>query len=282
LILTRGEASKISDEDIQNLRHEFGLDKPLAVQYVTWVADAFRGDLGISITQRVPVTQELARRFPITLHLSLLALLFSIIIGIPAGVICAVRRGTWIDTLVTVFANLGITVPSFWLGILLIYLFAMELKWLPVFGYTSPFVDFGRSTKQLIMPVFCLSIFSLASIARQTRSSMLEVMRQDYIRTGWAKGLQERSIIIRHALKNGLIPVVTLLGISLSHVLGGSVLIETVFQIPGIGRMVVNGVFGQDYAIVQGVIFVIAIAILLINLLIDISYAWLDPRIRYG
>jgi peptide/nickel transport system permease protein len=282
LILTRGEADKISDEDIQTLRHEFGLDRPLAVQYVTWVSGAFRGDLGMSITQRVPVTQELARRFPITLHLSLLALFLSIIIGIPAGVICAVRRGTWIDTLVTVLANLGITVPSFWLGILLIYLFAMELKWLPVFGYTSPFVDIGRSTKQILMPVFCLSIFGLASIARQTRSSMLEVMRQDYIRTGWAKGLRERSIIIRHALKNGLIPVVTLLGVSLSHVLGGSVLIETVFQIPGIGRMVVNGVFGQDYAVVQGVIFVIAIAVLLINLVIDVSYAWLDPRIRYG
>jgi peptide/nickel transport system permease protein len=282
LILTRGEASKISEEDIQNLRHEFGLDKPLPVQYITWVSNAFRGDLGISITQRVPVTQELARRFPVTLHLSLLALLLSVVIGIPAGIICAVRRGTWIDMVVTVLANLGITVPAFWLGILLIYLFAMDLRWLPVFGYTSPFVDFGQSTKQIIMPVFCLSIFSLASITRQTRSSMLEVMRQDYIRTAWAKGLQERSLIFRHALKNGLIPVITLLGVSLSHVLGGSVLIETVFQIPGIGRMVVNGVFGQDYAIVQGVIFVIAIAILLINLAVDISYAWLDPRIRFS
>jgi peptide/nickel transport system permease protein len=282
MIVTRGEITEISQEQMDALRHEFGLDRPLPVQYITWIADAFRGDLGLSIVQRIPVTQELARRFPITLHLSLSALIIALIIGIPAGIICAVRRGTWIDTVVTVFANLGITVPQFWLGILLMYLFAMELKWLPVFGYTSPFVNFTMSIKQIILPVFCLSVFPMASYTRQTRSSMLEVMRQDYVRTAWAKGLHERTIVIRHALKNGLIPVITLLGVSLSVILGGSVLIETVFQIPGIGKMAVNGVMGQDYPVVQGIIFVIAIAVLFINLIVDLSYGWLDPRIRYG
>jgi peptide/nickel transport system permease protein len=163
----------------------------------------------------------------------------------------------------------------------MIYFFALFLHWLPVYGYTSPFVDFAKSAKQLIMPVFCLSIFSIASLSRQTRSSMLEVMQQDYIRTAWSKGFAERYIIFRHALKNSLIPIVTLLGLSFSHIIGGSVLIETVFNIPGLGRMAVNAVFSQDYAVVQGFSFIVAAFILLTNLVVDISYGWLDPRIRY-
>jgi peptide/nickel transport system permease protein len=164
----------------------------------------------------------------------------------------------------------------------MIYLFALYLGWLPVMGYTSPFENFTMSTKQLIMPVFTLSIFSLAGTTRQTRSSMLEVMRQDYIRTAWSKGLKERWIIIRHALKNGLIPVVTLSGISLGYILGGSVLIETVFNIPGMGRLAVTSVINQDYPYVQAVTLLIGAAIVIVNLIVDISYGWLDPRIRYG
>jgi peptide/nickel transport system permease protein len=282
MIVTRGELTTTTEEEIATLRHEYGLDKPIMVQYVNWITSVFRGDFGISITQHQPVIKEIAHRLPITLHLSLLAFVISIIIGIPAGIVCAVRRGTWIDTVVTVLANLGITIPIFWLGIMLIYLFALELKWLPVFGYTSPTVDFWQSTRQLVLPVFCLAIFPIASAARQTRSSMLEVMRQDYVRTAWAKGLMERIIVIRHALKNSLIPVVTLLGMSLSHIIGGSVLIETVFNIPGMGRLGVNGVFSQDYMVVQAMVFFVAVTVLLVNLIIDISYGWLDPRIRYG
>ncbi len=212
----------------------------------------------------------------------MVALFISIIIGIPAGVICAVRRGKWIDTVVTVLANIGITVPVFWLGVMLVYLFSLQLHWLPVQGYTSPFQDLGKSVRQLIMPIFCLSIFPIASITRQTRSSMLEVMRQDYIRTAWSKGLKERIIVSKHALKNALIPVVTLLGMSLSHIIGGSVIIETVFNIPGMGRMAVNAVFAHDYPVVQGFIFLIAVLIVTVNLIVDISYGWLDPRIRYS
>jgi peptide/nickel transport system permease protein len=282
MIMTSGDMDKATMEQIDDIRHQFGLDRPLFVQYGNWFSGAVRGDLGMSIIQRQPVINEIVRRVPITLNLSILALLIAVIIGIPAGVICALRRGTWIDTIVTILANLGITVPVFWLGVMLIYIFALQLRWLPVQGYTSPFVDIVTNIRQIIMPVFCLSIFAIASITRQTRSSMLEVMRQDYIRTAWSKGLRERQIVARHALKNSLIPVVTLLGMSLSHIIGGSVLIETVFNIPGMGRMAVNAVFSHDYPIVQGFILLIAIVVLTVNLIVDISYGWLDPRIRYS
>jgi peptide/nickel transport system permease protein len=282
MIMTSGELNEVSTEQLEALKHQFGLDKPLIVQYFDWLGGIAHGDLGQSIVQRTPVLSEIGSRIPVTLNLSFLSLIISLIVGIPTGVVCAIRRGTWTDTIVTILANLGITVPVFWLGIMLIYLFALQLHWLPVQGYTSPFVDPVKNLRQIIMPVFCLAVFPIASVARQTRSSMLEVIRQDYIRTAWSKGLKERTIIIRHALRNSLIPVVTLSGMSLSNIVGGSVLIETVFNIPGMGRLAVNGVFGHDYPMVQGCIFIMAITILLVNLLVDISYGWLDPRIRYG
>jgi peptide/nickel transport system permease protein len=282
MIISQSDLDAITQEDIEALRHEYGLDRPLTVQYFDWLLNVAHGDFGDSIVLDEPVMKELSRRFPITLHLSLLAFIISILVGIPTGVICAVRRGKWVDTVMTIMANIGITVPIFWLGIMMIYFFSLYLHWLPVYGYTSPFVDFTKSMRQQIMPVICLSVFSIASLSRQTRSSMLEVMQQDYIRTAWSKGFAERYIIFRHALKNSLIPIVTLLGLSFSHVLGGSVLIETVFNIPGLGRMAVNAVFAQDYSVVQGFTFLVAVFILLTNLVVDISYGYLDPRIRYG
>jgi peptide/nickel transport system permease protein len=182
---------------------------------------------------------------------------------------------------VTILANIGITIPIFWLGTILIYVFALQLHWLPVQGYVSPFTDLAKNTKQIILPIFCLSVFPLSAIARQTRSSILEVMRQDYIQTAWAKGFKERYVVMTHALKNGLIPVVTLAGMGLSNILGGSVLIETVFNIQGVGLTLVNAIFAHDYPVVQGFTFFIGITILLVNLLVDISFGWLDPRIRY-
>ena len=282
MMVTADALKEASEEHIAALRHEFGLDKPLFVQYANWLSGAVRGDLGKSILHGDSVTTEIVRRIPITFHLGAVAFLMSILIGIPAGIISAVRRGGWLDTGVTLLANLGITVPIFWLGILLVYLFALYLRWLPTFGYTSPFDNFWLSTRQVLMPIFCLSVFAIASGARQTRSSMLEVIQQDYIRTAWSKGLKERAVIFRHALKNALIPVVTLNGMTVSNIFGGSVLIETVFNIPGMGRLAVDGVVSQDYAIVQGVILVVATAVMLANLVVDLSYGWLDPRIRYG
>jgi peptide/nickel transport system permease protein len=278
---SQADVSSTSDEELEILKKEFGLDRPLMVQYGDWVFRAFQGDLGYSIMREETVASIIARVLPVTLHLGLQAFLISAIIGIPAGVTCAVRRGKWIDTGVTVFANIGITIPVFWLGILMIYLFGLHLGWLPIQGYTSPFENFSLSIRQEIMPVFCLTIFAVASTTRQTRSSMLEVIRQDYVRTAWSKGLKERSIIMQHTLKNGIIPVITLQGTSLRRIIGGSTLVETVFNIPGMGRLVVSALLDQDYAIVQGITLVITFVVVLANLAVDLAYGWLDPRIRY-
>jgi peptide/nickel transport system permease protein len=271
----------MSEEQLEGMRRFYGLDKPLPVQYVTWLGGIFKGNLGKSIYYRQDVGKLLRERFPITLHLGVTAWVAATIIGAFLGVLAAVRRGTWIDTVSTSVANIGITVPIFWLGILLIYVLGLKLKLLPIFGYTSPFDDFWMSTKQIIMPVFCIAIPGMAYTARQSRSAMLEVIQQDYIRTAWSKGLRESTVIMRHALKNSLIPVVTLMGIGLGLVLGGSVLVETVFAIPGIGQLLVTSVFNQDYVVVQSTTVVIAGLIILFNLVVDISYGWLDPRIRY-
>jgi peptide/nickel transport system permease protein len=270
-----------SQEQLDLLRHQAGLDKPLIVQYGNWISQIVRGELGTSILSHRPVWNEIKLRVPRTLYIGFWAFLLGIILGIPIGIVSAVRRAKWQDTVVTTLSNIGITVPSFWLGIIFIYVFAARLNILPAFGYTSPLDDFWMSTKQVILPVFCLAIFPLAANARQTRTAMLEVMRQDYIRTAWSKGLTERGVIIRHALKNGLIPVITLVGISVSHILGGSVVIETVFAVPGMGRLAVDSVFSQDYPYVQAIVLLISIVVMLTNLLVDLAYGWLDPRIRY-
>jgi peptide/nickel transport system permease protein len=281
MYMTQQNMEILNEEQINVIRHDLGLDRNLAIQYVDWLGRAVRGDLGKSIISRVDVASEIARRVPISMYLAGIAFIISIVVGIPLGVISAVRRGTWLDSFLTSFGNLGITVPTFWLGILLIYLFGMKLDWLPIFGFTSPFSDYGMSVKQSILPVICLAVAPIATAIRMTRSSMLEVMRQDYIRTAWSKGLKERSVIMSHALKNGLIPVITMKGMSLAGIVGGSVIIETVFSIPGMGRLAVEGLFSQDYSIVQGVMLVVGTVVLFVNLLVDISYSWLDPRIRY-
>ena len=276
------EGGGLSVTQLESMRHEYGLDKPLMLQYVTWLGGVLRGDLGTSIYYQESVGSIMARRFPITLHLGLTAFALEVVFGITMGVIAAVRRGTWIDTVSTTLANLGVTIPQFWLGIIMIYLFGLTLGWLPIAGYTTMADNFWMSWKQLIMPVICLAVTGMAFTARQTRSSMLEIVRQDYIRTAWSKGLSERVIILRHALKNGLIPVITVLGMGLSMIFGGAVLIETVFAIPGIGRLMVTSIFAQDYIVIQSGTLILAAIVILVNMLIDISYGWLDPRIRYG
>ena len=282
LFLSKSQYDSLSIEQIESARHEFGLDKPIIEQYTGWVFGLFRGDFGKSLLYHEDVSKLFLQRWPITLHIGILAFIVGNIIGILAGVLSAVKRGKKLDLIMTLVANLGITIPVFWLGILMIFAFGLKLKWLPLFGYTSPLEDFWMSTKQLIMPVICLSIFTIGSLARQARSSMLEVMGQDYIRTAWAKGLKERVIVARHALKNGLIPIVTLSGMGLSYILGGSVLVETVFNITGIGRLAVDAILGLDYSLIQSITLIISAIIVLMNFIVDISYGWLDPRIRYG
>jgi peptide/nickel transport system permease protein len=269
-------------EMVDKLRHEFGLDKPIMVQYFNWMGNIFRGDFGTSIFYREKVSTLMRERFPVTLHLGVVAFIVGAVLGVLAGLLAAVRRGKWADKVVTPLTYVGITIPVFWLGILMIYAFGLKLHWLPISGYTSPFKDFWLNSRQIVMPVICLAIFSIAANARQMRSAMLEVVRQDYIRTAWSKGLRERRIILAHALKNSLIPVITLMGIGVGMIFGGSVLVETVFAIPGVGRLLVSSIFGQDYVVVQSITFVIAAIVLVVNLLVDVSYGWFDPRIRYG
>ena len=272
----------MSMKEVEHLRVEFGLDKPILVQYVLWMWGILHGDLGMSINYHEDVGKLMAERFPVTLCLGIPAFVLSIVLGILLGLVAALRRGTWIDAIATSFANIGITIPVFLLGLLLIYQFGLRLGWLPIAGYTSPFENLWLFTKKAIMPVICLSIVGLAMNARQMRSSVLEVIQQDYVRTAWSKGLRERVIVSRHILKNSLIPVITLMGIGVGFLFAGSVLVETIFAIPGVGRLLVTSVFAQDYVVVQSGTLVIAVIIMLSNLIVDISYGWLDPRIRYG
>jgi peptide/nickel transport system permease protein len=269
-------------EEIDFTRHELGLDKPFIEQYISWAGNAVRGDFGLSLHYKLPVSQLFAQRFPITAYLSLIALIIGVVLGIITGTISAIRRGTVFDQALVVLATSGICVPVFWLGIIGIYIFSLQLGWLPVQGWVAPNVNFWQSTRHAIMPVILLAVPSLAVVARQTRSSMLEVIRQDYIRTAWSKGLKESVIVLRHCLKNALIPVVTLIGLQVRILLGGSVLVETVFNIPGMGRLFVDAAFNKDYFIIQGGALILGAVVCLLSLLIDISYGWLDPRIRYG
>jgi len=268
-------------EQIQALRHELWLDRPFLVQYIHWIDNLVHGDLGDSLMYRDPISSVLAQRLPITLYLAFLAFILSNILGITLGTICAVKRGGVLDQLLSVAANIGIAIPVFWLGLLGIYFFGYRLGWLPLQGWTSPFDNFVLSLKQSIMPVVLLAVPGIAMMTRQSRSSMLEVIRQDYIRTAFAKGLKERIVILRHALKNSLIPVITLMGLQLRVLIGAPVLVETVFNIPGIGRMLVLGAFNKDFLVVQAGVLIIGTIVCLTNLLVDVSYGWLDPRVRF-
>ncbi len=281
LLISGNQINQYTEEEITKIRHEHGLDRHMLVQYIDWMNGVVRGDFGMSLITQKPVTDEMWLRLPITLYLGIIAVIIATVLGILAGTICAIRRGTWIDTLVTIISNIGITVPVFWMGIVLIYSVGLELKWLPIHGFSWPNEGLVAHIKQLIMPVLCLSLFPIAANARQTRSSMLEVLHQDYIRTAWSKGLKEQVVIIRHSLKNALIPVVTLIGMQVRFVIGGAVLVETIFNIAGMGTLIVNSVLVRDYPVVQGTILLIGAVIILVNLAIDLSYGWLDPRIRY-
>ena len=283
LYISQDEYTRITSlEEIQALKHQFGLDAPLMVQYARWIGGVLHGDLGKSIFWGTTVWQELKRALPVSLFVGFGAWIFSHTIGIILGIITAVRRGRWEDTLLTTLANLGITIPNFWAGILLIYLFGLHLGWFPIQGWVPPWKDFWGCIYHMILPWMCIAVFPMGGGIRQTRSSILEVIRQDYVRTAWAKGLSERRVIFFHVLKNGLIPVITLTGMSVPQIFGGQVLIETVFNIPGMGRLATDAVFAQDYSIMQGLSLMMCTLVVLTNLLVDISYGWLDPRVRYS
>ncbi len=282
IYVAQTQITNIGPEALEQMRIEHGLDKPLIVQYFRWLDGVVHGNLGRSIFYNKSVGALVAERLPITAHIGAVAFVVATILGTLTGLIAGLRRGKWADQILTPLAYVGITIPVFWLGIMLVYIFGVNLHWLPIGGYTSPFKDFWLNSRQLVMPVFCECVLGLASMSRQMRSSVLEVSRQDYIRTAWSKGLTERIIVLKHMLKNSLIPIVTLMGFAVGSIFGGSVLIETVFNIPGMGRLMVNSIFNQDYVVVQATTLIFGAIVMLTNLIVDMSYGWLDPRIRYS
>jgi peptide/nickel transport system permease protein len=267
---------------IAHLRETMHLDKPLPVQYVYWLNGVLHGNLGESQRAQLPVTTLIAQKLPVTIELACLALVIAIAIGIPAGVIAAVRHNTPWDYGANVVALWGLSTPNFWLGIMLILLFSVTLGWLPASGYVSPFDDLRGNLAAMIMPAFVLGNAIAAVLMRHTRSAMLQVLSSEYVRTARAKGVPERGVILKHALRNALIPIITLGALEFGTLLSGAVLTEQVFTIPGFGKLIVDAVFNRDYAVVQGVVLFTATAYIVLNLLADIAYAVANPRIRYG
>ena len=262
-----------SAERIASVRHQLGLDQPLPVQYVRFLAHAVQGDLGRSVISGVKVTDLILTQLPSTLELTAAAVLVAVVLGMSLGLIAALNHNAWIDNLCIVIAVIGVSVPVFWVGLLLVLLFAVRLHWLPAIGQGS--------LKHLILPAFALGFASCGSIARLLRASMLDVMRQEYIKTARAKGLGERLIVARHALRNAMIPVVTMIGMQIGFLLGGTVVVEAIFSRRGLGQVLVNAIIWKDFPVVQGAVLVSAVAYLGINLLVDLSYGLIDPRIRY-
>jgi peptide/nickel transport system permease protein len=280
LLGTSGQS--LTPQQLQAKRHDLGLDRPLPVQYVSWAGDALHGDLGRSAVTHQTITQALRDRFPVTLQLAIASFVISLLIAVPAGIVAAYKRNSLLDRLMTVFALAGVAMPSFWLGILLILLFTVQVHWLPPSG----FVSFGTSSREwlrhMLLPSITLGAVQAAVVMRQVRSSLLEVLNEDYVRTARAKGLGERRVVLLHALRNAMLPVVTVAGLQVSRLLGGAVIIETVFALPGFGRYGVDAIFIRDYPVVQAVVLVTAVIVVLTNLFTDLLYGVLDPRIRYA
>ena len=265
---------------IAHLREKLHLDEPLPVRYVLWVGGVLQGDLGESVRTQQAVLPLILQKLPVTAELALLAFVIALVIGIPAGIVSAVARGTAWDWCANVFALWGLSTPNFWLGILMILFFSVHLGWLPASGYVSPFEDLGANLQAMIMPAFVLGNAIAAVLMRHTRSAMLQVMASDYVRTARAKGLNERSVVIKHALRNALTPIITLGALELGSLLSGAVLTEQVFTIPGFGKLIVDAVFNRDYAVVQGVVLFTASAYMLLNLLADVAYFVVNPRLK--
>jgi len=264
----------------ETLRRDLGLDRPIAVQYAAWMGRLLRGDLGRSIRNGEPVVENVSRRIRPSLQLAAMAMALSLLIAVPVGMVSAYRRNTMVDRVSSGCALLGICMPNFLLALLLIFFFGVTLRWLPISGYTDPLEDPVHGVRSLVLPAVTLGLALAAVVTRTLRSSLLEALTEDYVRTARAKGLSEWRIMRGHVLKNALIPVVTVLGLQLGTLIGGAVITEYVFALPGVGRLVVDAVFARDYPLVQGVVLLIAVGFILSNLLVDLVYGWIDPRIR--
>ncbi|MEM9552366.1 MAG: ABC transporter permease [Pseudomonadota bacterium] len=267
-------------EVIAALREKYRLNDPIPMQYAAWAGNALTGDLGISLRTQQPVLELIGEKLPVTIQLAVMALMIAMLIGIPAGVISAYKKGTWIDWLANVIALSGLSVPNFWLGIMLILLVSVRLGWLPASGYQPLLEDPLQSIRTMLMPAFVLGTALAATLMRHTRSAMLSVLRSDYVRTARAKGLRERTVLVKHALRNALVPVVTVTTLLFGELLAGAVLTEQIFTIPGFGKLVVDAVFNRDYAVVQGIVLCTGIAFIFMNILADAAYRILNPRMR--
>lgn len=263
---------------IEALREKYRMNDPIPVQYLAWAGAALQGDLGISLRTQQPVLELIGGKLPVTIQLAVMALIIAILIGIPAGVLSAYRKGTWIDWLANIVALSGLSVPNFWLGIMLILLVSVKLGWLPASGYMPLSEDPMQSIKVMLMPAFVLGTGIAATLMRHTRSAMLSVLKSDYVRTARAKGLRERVVVVKHALRNALVPVVTVITLLFGELLAGAVLTEQIFTIPGFGKLVVDAVFNRDYAVVQGIVLCTGIAFIAMNILADAAYRVLNPR----
>ena len=276
------ESGMLTDVQRASLRAYFGLDKPPVVQYFNWLGNALRGNLGLSVRYGQPVLNIIVSAFPVTLQLALMALIIALVLGVPLGVLSAISRDSIIDLFARLFALLGLAMPNFLLGTLIIFVLSVYFKYLPNSGnYAQLWDNPGRNFQQMIFPAITLGFAFSASVMRTTRSAMLEVMGQDYLRTARSKGLADHTVIIRHALRNALIPVVTITGVELGYLLGGTVIIEDIFSLPGIGRLVFNAISQRDYALVQGVALFVAVNFVIVNLVVDVIYTAIDPRISY-
>jgi len=278
-VLFLGEEA--TPETVAKFRTRLGFDRPLVTQYVEWLGRALRGDLGRSLRTNQPVTEAILQRLPVTLELLGAALAVSLAIAIPAGIVSAVKRNSGVDLVSTVFALIGFSLPNFWLGLILIYVFALLLRWLPPSGF-APLPALADNARSLILPALTLGTALAALITRQLRSGMLEVLRQDYVRTAQAKGLGQGVVVAKHALKNALIAVVTVIGLQIGGLLGNTIITESLFALPGVGRLMIDAVFSRDFFIVQGVVLFLAVGYVLSNLIVDVLYSYLDPRIRLG
>jgi len=268
-------------ERYQALRKEMGLDQPLYMQYATWLGRTLRGDLGKSVRTNEPVIDILMKRLPVSLYFGIAGLLVGIFIGLPAAIVSAIRPGTRLDMFGTVMSLGGVAMPSFWQALIFMYIFAVSLRWLPPSGYVSPFVDPLLSAKLLVMPAVVLGTHSAAVIMRQGRSALIEVLEQDYVNTARAKGLPGKIVVGTHALKNAMIPVVTILGLQIGNLVSGAAVTETIFAIPGVARAAVDAISFRDYPVLQGAILMLTFAVIIANLITDLTYGYLDPRIRY-
>ena len=268
-------------EMIEDLRTQRGLNNSLPMQYFQWFSKMIRGDFGKSIMHNYDIGDQLKSKVVVSMMLGMCAFVVGFVVGPLLGIISAIRRGKMLDNIMTLFANIGITAPQFWVAILLIFLFSMRLELLPIYGYTLPWIDLGMSIRQSILPIFVTALGPIASSCRQMRSSVLEILGEDYVRTAWAKGMNERKVLLKHVLKNSLMPIVTMQGQSLRGIIGGSVVVERVFVIPGMGKFMVDAMQGRDYTVVQSVTVIMTAVVVLSNLIVDLLYGWIDPRIQY-